>query len=144
MKKLFMLGVCCLSLLASGCSSDKKLTCTIDQSTAGNKVVQNMEATFSGDKITKLNMEVETKLADEYVKYIDTFVTQIDSKFESYKGKKGITTNTTKKDSSVIFNMTVDVDKMDKDSKDALGIVDVNGSYKESKKALELAGYTCK
>lgn len=144
MKKLFIISLGCLAMLMTGCSSNKELNCTIDQSAAGNTVSQNMVATFSGDKITKLTMKVETKLADEYVPYIDTFVSQIDAQFENYKDKKGITTNTTKEDSSVIFDMTVDVDKMDDESKDALGIVDVTGSYNESKKALASAGYTCK
>ncbi len=144
MKKLFIVSIGCLSILMSGCSSSKELKCTMEQDAAGNTVAQNMVATFSGDKITKVDMEVETKLADEYVKYIDMFVTQIDSQFESYKGQNGIETKTTKKDNSVVFNMTIDVDKLDDESKDAIGIVDVNGSYKESKKALESAGYTCK
>lgn len=143
MKKIAILGLGCLAMLATGCGS-KKLNCTMEQDSMGNKISQNIVATFSGDEISKLDMEVETKLADAYVEHIDMFATQLESQFESLKDKKGITTKTTKKDNSVIFTVNIDVKSMDEDAKDALGVVNTKGSYKDSKKQLEAQGYTCK
>lgn len=144
MKNVIILGLSCLSLLMTGCDSSNRLNCTLEQDVSGNTVKQNIVATFSGDNVLNLTMNVETILEEQYIEHIDTFVDQIDMQFENYKGKKGITTNTAKKDNSVVFNMDINVDEMDDDAKNTLGIVDTESSYEDAKKSLENAGYTCK
>lgn len=143
MKKVIILFLGCL--LVTGCKSSKKfLNCTLTQQVSENTIKQDVSATFSGDNVLNLTMNVETILEEQYIEHIDTFVEQIDKQFESYKGKKGITTNTTKKENSVIFNMDINVDEMDEEAKNILGIMDTESSYETAKKSLENAGYTCK
>ena len=142
MKKVLLLGV--LTLLITGCKSTKFLNCTLKQQISENTIKQDISATFMGDNVSELTMSVETLLGEQYVEHIDDFVEQIDKQFEGYKGKKGITTETIKKDSSVIFNMNINVPEMNEESKNTLGIMDTESSYDDAKKSLESNGYTCK
>ena len=143
MKKSIILIIGCLIFLVTGCG-DKKLDCTKKQEVSGNTVQQNIIVSFSGDKVSKIEKEIETQLNEQYAEYSDIFVTQIENQFQDYKNKKGITTNITTKDNSVIFSLVINVDEMDTESKNVIGFMNPESNYNDAKKNLEENDYMCK
>ena len=116
----------------------------MEKEEASNNIVQTLEASFEQDKVISINMKIQTLLNEKYVPYIDSFVTQMEEQFSNYKDKKGITSNVYQDESSVTISISFNINNLDEETKNELGFIDTNDTYKNAKKSLEKSGYTCK
>lgn len=146
MKKLVVLltSVLCVSL-AVGCGGKSKvLECTKTEKQTGAKLSQKIKATFKGNEVTDMTIDMDAILDDSYKSYKSTFKSVFDSQFKKYKNLKGVDVKISETDDGVNIKLTADLTKMDKDAKDELDIVDTKANYAKSKKELEADGYNCK
>lgn len=135
---IVMLGV------ATGCSKEKVLNCSMTQDTTGMKMSQDVKATFKGNDVKSISLSMNVELEEAYKSYSDTIISSLDNQFKNYKDKKGVTFSTKKTDDGINVSIKADISKMDDEAKKALDIVDTKANYDESKKELEKEGYTCK
>ena len=142
MRKLLIL-LCLIILTGCDKNKDNTLNCTLTKEVSGNTVIQNVVASFSNDRVFKVDIKHEMKLNDEYTEYIDTFRQQIDAQFDDFKNKQGITTNLNQTSNTIIFTISIDISEIDNEAKKVIGI-NVSGSYNNTKKSFENEGYTCK
>ncbi len=144
MKKYIFLVVGCLIL--TGCNRNKirNLECS-NTITENENVVKNVvEVKYIQNNVDTLWFKTETILAEKYLDYIDTFEEKINNGFNEYVNKKGISINSTKRENSIVFNMEIDVNLLDSETKNKLGITDTYSEYNTTKKNLEQKGYVCK
>lgn len=143
-KSLFLIVSVVMIGLLTGCQKEKVLDCDMKQEQNGMEMKQNLKATFKGNEVKDITVKMDVILEEKYKSYADMFVSSIDSQFDKYKDKKGITYKTEKNDDGVVVTFYADLDKMDKDTKEELDMVDTTGSYEKTKEDLEKDGYTCK
>ncbi len=143
MKKILMLVVLAgASLVLSGCGAET-LTCTMSQEQTGMTMNQNVVVKFNNNEVTNLDMDIDVKLDDTYKAYSSTMKQMLESEFKNYEengGKVDITENNNGLNVKVGF----DLDKMSKEQKENLNLIDTSGTKAATQKDLEDAGYTCK
>jgi len=147
MKKFLILsGLFLGTVMLTGCGGTETLSCTKEDEAATGKTVTTMNATFEGNKTTKVDMEVAMELKDEYKSYKDQMVKALETQFSSYQNKKGVEVKTKADDKKVSVNVKVDATKIkDSDAKTLFGFsTDAKQSKADAKKSLEAEGYTCK
>ncbi len=143
-KSLFLVVSVVMIGLLTGCGKEKVLECDLKETQNGMQMSQNLKATFKGNEVKDITMKMDVVLEEKYKSYSDMFVSSIDSQFTKYKNKKGLTYKTEKSDDGVVVNIYADLDKMSKEDKEELDLVDTTGSYDKTKEELEKEGYTCK
>lgn len=143
-KSLFLVVPVVMIGLLTGCGKEKVLECDLKETQNGMQMSQNLKATFKGNEVKDITMKMDVVLEEKYKSYSDMFVSSIDSQFTKYKNKKGLTYKTEKSDDGVVVNIYADLDKMSKEDKEELDLVDTTGSYDKTKEELEKEGYTCK
>ena len=146
MKKALILGSVFLgTAILTGCGGTETLSCTKEDDAATGKTITKMDATFEGNKTTKVDMNVTMELKDEYKDYKDQMVKALETQFAS-EDKDGVEVKTSSKDSSVSVDVNVDTTKMKEE--DAQSLFGFSTNAKQSKadaqKTLEADGYTCK
>lgn len=147
MKKVLVLGSLFLgTAILTGCGGAETLSCTKEDEAATGKTITTMDATFEGNKTTKVDMNVTMELKDQYKDYKEQMVKALETQFASYQDKDGVEVKTDSKDSSVSVNVKVDTTKMkDADAKSLFGFSTKSKQSKaDAKKSLEDEGYTCK
>ncbi len=147
MRKYFILGGLLVTAgILTGCGGTETLSCTKEDEAATGKTVTTMDATFEGNKTTKVDMNITMELKDQYKDYKDQMVTALENQFATYKDQEGVEIKTSSKDSKVSVDLKVDTTKMkDSDAKSLLGFgTDSKQSKEDAKKSLEDEGYTCK
>ncbi|MCI9110435.1 MAG: YehR family protein [Bacilli bacterium] len=147
MKKFLILGsLVVMTAVLTGCGGTETLSCTKEDDAATGKTVTTMDATFEGDKTTKVDMNITMELKDQYKSYKDQMVKALETQFASYEGKDGVEVKTSSKDSKVSVDVKVDTTKMkDADAKSLFGFsTESKQSKNDAKKSLEAEGYTCK
>ena len=142
-KSLFLVVSVVMIGLLTGCGKEKVLECDLKETQNGMQMSQNLKATFKGNEVKDITMKMDVVLEEKYKSYSDMFVSSIDSQFTKYKNKKGLTYKTEKSDDGVVVNIYADLDKMSKEDKEELDLVDTTGSYDKTKEELEKEGYTC-
>ena len=143
-KSLFLVVPVVMIGLLTGCGKEKVLECDLKETQNGMQMSRNLKATFKGNEVKDITMKMDVVLEEKYKSYSDMFVSSIDSQFTKYKNKKGLTYKTEKSDDGVVVNIYADLDKMSKEDKEELDLVDTTGSYDKTKEELEKEGYTCK
>ena len=147
-KRYFIIAVLlCCTLLFTGCGK-KTLKCSKDySSTYGNgmKMTQDVEATFSSDKVEKLTMKMNFELPESYASYASTYFDSLKSQYESTYGKYDGVKVSVDKSSDMKFTVTISMDykKLSSADKTAMGFVG-SESYSANKSSFEKEGYTCK
>lgn len=146
MKKSLVLVAIIISLgCLSGCGNKSKvLECTMDNSQSGMKMDQTIKTTFKGKEVKSFSVNVDVEVDEQYKNYLDTIITSVESQFTNYNDKKGISVKTNKNDKGFVVTFEADLDKMDKETKEDLDMVDTKATYDEAKKEFEKEGYTCK
>lgn len=147
MKRFLILGSIVLgTAMLTGCGGTEQLSCTKEDDAATGKTITKMDATFEGNKTTKVDMNITMELKDQYKNYKDQMVTALETQFESYQGKEGVEVKTSSKDSSVSVDVKVDTTKMkETDAKNLFGFsTTTKQSKSDAKKTLEKQGFTCK
>lgn len=147
MKRIGLLVVAVFGvLILTGCGG-KTLTCTNSESTSGLSMDQKIVATFNGEKVSRMKLEVEAKAtSDLYKKNWDTLAKTLEEQY-SNKNKDGIKVTTSNKNYTYKISIDIDVKKAkDEDLKDydLDGIASNKDSYDDAKKELESAGFKCK
>lgn len=146
--KLLFLGII-VTLLVTGCTSEKTLTCTNSEEADGIKMEQEIVMKFKGNKIDYVKMTVDSKATSEVIKdNWDVFSSTMDSQY-SKKDIDGIKLIATNNKEDYQYSVTLEVD-LKKASSDSLkeysldGIADEDSSIDEVKKSAEKDGFTCK
>lgn len=129
-------------LLLTGCDS-KKLSCTKEDDMDSGKATEKQSFTFENNKMSLYEAEMVITLNEDYKDYADLLLESLESPFEEFKDKNGITYKTSKKDDKISINISAEYNKIDEDTKKSLGILE-NPSFDKTKKSLEDEGYKCK
>lgn len=146
MKKNLTVAILAIILSVSvGCGNKTKvLDCSMVDEQSTGTMTQNIKATFKKNEVTKISLSIDLELEDSYLKYVDKFMSTIDSKYEKYNDKKGVSAKTEKNDKGFVLKIDADLDKMSDEDKEELDMIDSSGDYDATKKYLEEQGYTCK
>lgn len=138
------------TILLTGCGAEKTLTCSkTEDSSAGISVEQKISMTFKNDKVSNIEMSVNSKATSDTIKtYWDTFASTLDAQYPS-KNEDGITISTenNKENYEYKINMGFDLNKASDDVLEEYGldgIADSNSKLEDVKKSAEEDGYTCK
>lgn len=145
MKKIFLQTFLLMGcVLLTGCST-KTLKCNITtESSSTFRLVENLDLTFSGNKVTKMEISDEIHISGNYVNYIEELEESLHQKYEELENKKGVNIVTKNTEDVISVNINADLKKMDKETKEAFNIFNTKQSLSETKKELEEKGYTCK
>lgn len=146
MKKYLSVAILSIILGVSvGCGNKTKvLDCNMTEEQSSGTIIQNIKSTFKKNEVINLSFSIEEKLSESYIKYVDKFISVIDSKYEKYNNKKGINVKTEKTNTGFVLKMDVDLKEMANEDKEELDMIDTSGDYNATKKYLEEQGYTCK
>ena len=129
-------------ILLTGCGS-KKLSCTKEEETDFGRANEKQMFIFENNKISSYEAKMEINLNDDYNDYADLLLESLESPFEEFKDKNGITYNTSKGNDKISIKIKANYNKLDEESRKSLGIND-NSSFNKIKKSLEDDGYKCK
>ena len=143
MKKI-LIGFIALAIL-SGCGAKKEqvLTCTMTMNVSGMVMNQELEADFVGNEVVEMNMDIDVKLDETMVPYIDTMKETLASQFKKYSDN-GAKLEIDAEGSKIEIDIDFDLKNMTLEQKKNLDVIDVYGTKSATKKALEQAGYTCR
>ena len=126
-------------LFASGIIGSKKLTCTIEESTMGINMKQELKFQFKRNSVNKVDGKMIVDYGDK-AEYKEIFEETLKEELEDFK-EDGITSEIKSNDTSMTLTFKAEKDKL----KDALGMYEDDGSsYDEVKEYYEDEGYTCK
>lgn len=145
MKKSLYFGVAIIgTCLLSGCGS-KTLVCTRSNDYSDEmKMNQTVKASFKGDHVSKLSIDMDVTLGENYMEYRDELKASVQDEFESLKDTDGVSYNAVDTNNGFKFNLDANISKLDDNSKKELDIVNTEQSYDDAKKEFESEGYTCK
>ena len=139
MKKYLVVLVAML-LVVTGCGG-KKLTCTLEETDQKSTVAMEFD---KENVVTKIKMTVsvplENELTAEEKEYMESYMGIMCAAFDY----DGVSCETKTGSKSVDVVITMDMDKMDQDTKDDMGYSKEEATYDAMKKSLEESGYTCK
>lgn len=121
-------------ILATGCSKEKVLKCTMEQSQSGATTISHMNVNFKGNEATKIDMDIEIKYDEKYKSYADTFKSTLESQ-QSKLEDTGYTVKITSGDNSVKLTANGTSKTLDES--------EYKVNYKATKEKFEDAGYTC-
>lgn len=142
MKKcLVVISVMCLALLA-GCGKDKVLSCSIEKTSLGVTVKQNVEVKFTSDKIDTITQVYNIELPEKYKSTVNTLVSTYQKQYERLYA--GSTVKAQKiSDTEIKVNVDTDYKSMTDAEKKKSGFYG-SEKYDVNKETLEKNGYTCK
>ena len=145
MKKSLYLGAIVIgTCILSGCGS-KTLQCTRSNKYSDEmEMNQTVKATFKGNHMAKLSMNMNTTLGEKYMEYREELKTSVESEFENLKDTNGITFKTQDTSNGFTFTLEANINKLDSNSKKEFDIVNVEQSYDDAKKEFESKNFTCK
>lgn len=138
-----MVLLCTLLFLLTSCGSENKLKCTLSSTDVGRKVHTAIDVGFKGKKVDSVKEKIKITFDDEYKSTVDTVYKTLKDTYKDYKKEDGITVNVSKKDTTILTEVTFDVN-MQKSDDHVQNDIDINASRKEIKKQLEEKGYICK
>lgn len=145
MKKHIYLGAVVIgTCLLSGCGT-KTLVCSRNNDyNEEMKMNQTVKAAFKNNSVSKLSMEMNIELGENYLEYKEELKTSVEDEFTNFKDVKGITYSTKDTSNGFTFNLEANIDKLDNESKQNLDIINTEQSYSDAKAEFESEGYTCK
>lgn len=144
MKKYFYSFLALSLLFLTGCGS-KTLKCSRDNSYSDDmKMYQNLNVTFNGDSVSKLSMDMDIQLSEDYLEFKDSLIESIESEFSTFVNEKGLSYSTSVRDDGFVFKLKVNFNRLSAEAKNELDIIDSENSYDSIKNELEETGYTCK
>ena len=145
-KKLILLSAIALTmLLVTGCGNKTRvLSCSINGTESGVKYTQDMDATFKGDKVAKIDMKMAFDISEFPEDYKPTLEENMRKTYEETYKKTGSSVKVETKDNDILVYINMDLEKMSDEDKAALNVVDTKGSYSATKLDMEKSGYTCK
>ena len=150
MKRIFKIAaVLCFVFLLVGCgSSGKKLSCTKDYSeqlSQGITMIQDVEVTWSGDKVSNLIMVMHFELPSSLASYTGQLLSTMEATYQAQYGKYNGVKVAAKQSGDTKFDITIEMyyTKVDDESKKAMGFVG-SEDYTTNKQQFEQQGYTCK
>ena len=142
MKCARFITIVLFGILFSGCGS-KKLRCTKVEESEFGRANEKQMFIFENNKISSYEAKMVINLNDDYNDYADLLLESLESPFEEFKDKNGITYNTSKGNDKISIKIKANYNKLDEESRKSLGIND-NPSFNKIKKSLEDDGYKCK
>lgn len=144
MKKF--LYCCCFVLclfLFTGCGS-KTLKCSKESNNNNEmKMFQSINVSFKNDSVSKLSMNINVQLSENYIDLRDSLIQSIENEFDDFNGEKGISYSTKKKDDGFDFKLDANFNKLSNDVKNDLSIINYESSYDAAKQEFENSGYSC-
>ena len=145
MKKSLYLGAIVIgTCLLSGCGS-KTLVCTRSNDYSDEmKMNQTVKTSFKNDHVSKLSIDMDVTLGENYMEYREELKTSVQDEFNDLKDTDGVKFSTVDTSNGFKFNLEANVSKLDSTSKKKLDIIDTEQSYDDAKKEFESEGYTCK
>ena len=145
MKKNIYVGIFVAgTILLTGCGS-KTLECTRENNYSDEmKMNQTVKATFEKKHVTKLSMNMDIELGENYLEYKDELKTSVEDEFANLKDAKGIEYSTKDTTNGFTFQLDADINKLDQTTKENLDLINTEQSYDDAKAEFESEGYTCK
>jgi len=146
MKKILYLSfVFCVLCLFTGCGSSKVLKCSKDNIYNEEiKTFQTINITFNGNDITKVAMDMNVELSDDFMENRSEYIETVKSEFDDLEGSKGFKHSIELKDKGFKSTVRADLKQMSEESLAELYIFNTQQSYDDTKLEYEKDGYTCK
>ena len=127
-------------LVITGCKKEDKLICTIQEKEDTFTLNQNIEATFDQDEISKATFELNYQVKNQDL--IKVLKQNSQESFSKYQNEEGIQIVEKEKGNQYIYQINIDIDKVDDNILDYFGLIGDNKLAIEDK--LTIDGYTCK
>ena len=127
-------------LVITGCKKEDKLICTIQEKEDTFTLNQNIEATFNQDEISKATFELNYQVKNQDL--IKVLKQNSQESFSKYQNEEGIQIVEKEKGNQYIYQINIDIDKVDDNILDYFGLIGDNKLAIEDK--LTIDGYTCK
>lgn len=146
MKKLKFLVVAIVLCLLTGCGTKTEvLTCETTQDLNGITMYQTMDATFTNNEVTNMDMDIDVNLGETYAAYMDTMKTSLAEEYKTFSDN-GAKVDITTEGNVIKVAINLDLTSMTSEQKKKLdiGLLDTFGTKEATKKDLEKQGYTCK
>lgn len=142
MKKFLFLFVGVL--VCTGCSQ-KSLKCYIDSKIDDNTSThKEYSIVFKNDIVSNFDMSIDVTLTDVDDVTSDNLKASVNDVFKEYSNMKGVNYSYNDKDNGFIISTKFDFNKIEKNDKDKVSILNYKKSYDAIKLDLENDGFTCK
>ena len=145
MKKIVKTFVLIVGLmLFTGCG-EKVLKCSKESSSINDEMLMSQvtKITFKNDKMTKVNLEMDVKLSDSLIKYLDSVLESNLTEFKSIEDINGFSYTTKKNDDGFTVKIKANLDKMTDSEKERFTYVNSSNNYEKEKAEMEEDGYVC-
>lgn len=125
--KKYVIGVLGLGLLLTGCTSSNVMECTSTSKEEGYQVESKSVATFKGDNVVTIRHYAMFTYDKNNLEMLDLTYSMLDSMFQEYNNYSGIEYLSEKEESTVSFEIKIDVEKASKDVLKASenGVIDI-------------------
>lgn len=140
MKKKLISLMAITVLFMTGCGN-KTLKCTYTQENDGYDIKSTYQITFDSDEVSKLTMQSEIALDDDYKTYIESYEESAAEVATEYNEIEGFKATTASKNNTVTLKVVATASKM---SEEDISSYSMDLTYDELKETLETEGYTCK
>lgn len=125
-------------------SKSETLNCTKEETDDdGLAFNQDVTAIFENNKVTNLDMKIDVVLDESMKSYADMMKDALANEYKSFSDN-GAKVDFSVNENIVTISISMDVKNMTKDQLKQVDMEDVYGTKKETKKAFEAEGYTCK
>lgn len=145
-KKYIVLGIIVLLaiiLLLMFSKNNNKLECVQDKDFGRFKTTEKYTASFNNNKLSKLNIYEKTTFSNDYLELIDVNYNIYSKQLEALKNAGGYNYTLEKGDDFVLYNSTIDLNKIPDSTKIAVGFNN-EWNYEDFKNNLEKNGFNCK
>ena len=138
---------CCLFF--TGCSlkkadESKVLECSSSNTVGSTSTEEVYKVYFRDDKVDKFSLIISVTLNEPDNVTRDNLESDVDSAFESYKNRRGISYSSDLNDNGFNVRMDINYNELREDDKTSINIINAENSYDEIKLELENNSFICK
>ena len=144
MKKFFRCVCMVICLMAfTGCGG-KSLKCVKKTDNDNMKMTQEYKIKFNKDSVKSLFIDIDVDFAEDSIDLKDNILQSVRDKFSSYYDNSGIAYSISDKSNGFDFQIKINFNKLDKDAKSKVDIINYAESYEMIKSDLEQKDFICK
>lgn len=138
---------CCLFF--TGCSLKKEdkskvLECSSSNTVGSTSTEEVYKVYFRDDKVDKVSLNISVTLSEPDNVTRDNLESDVDSAFEDYKNRKGVSYSSDVNDNGFNIKMDINYNELSEDDKTSINIINAENSYDEVKLELENNSFLCK
>ena len=139
--------LCCLLLVGCGLKksdSSTVLECSSSNTVGSTSTEEVYKIYFLDDKVDKVSLNISVTLNEPDNVTRDNLESDVDSAFEDYKNKKGVSYSSDVNDNGFNIKMDINYNELSEDDKTSINIINAENSYDEVKLELENNSFLCK